>query len=130
MQEAIEKAFNNGLTAKSVLPSQDSIYYIGIEFYNVVIYSNNEVEFTFRRAEDGWTWATSKNLYEFIFATPFIDKLAGDYTYCESVSWTCPGECCRDCGEGSDIYLPDYHRCQMANIKDVEKLKEYVRGLI
>lgn len=32
--------------------------------------------------------------------------------------------------EASAVVCADYHRAQMANIKDIEKLKDYVEGLI
>jgi hypothetical protein len=89
-------------------------------------------------------------LRELTFGTDFIDKLVGEGkpdcgAYCgkcaksmrliqtliDEGKLTCKGKHDGDwCKYLLSWQDADYHRREMANIKDIEKLKEYIRGLV
>lgn len=88
---------------------------------------------------------TDMGVYFLVFGTDFIDKLVGDgkaFYYCKKNTFRYNRGCVQDqcdCDEGWEncehrisIYIDtaDYHRQKLSNIKDIEKIKEYVDGLV
>lgn len=113
MKEAIEKAIKNGFNpTKGILED-----YMLEQNFLVVYYVYQKGDLPRKHIVI--------NIYRLIFGTDFIDKLVMEADFKVAPGY-CP-KCGRSTGK---IINAHYHRSQMANIKDVEKLKEYVRGLI
>jgi hypothetical protein len=97
------------------------------------------------------------NLYQLIFGTDFIDKLVGDGECCanESCDYYSKRKAChcdavtagysdtgefvanktpvfyKFCDDGRIVVaVADYHRSKLANLKDIEAIKDYVEGLV
>jgi Rieske Fe-S protein len=80
--------------------------------------------------ENGYATATY-TIWELIFGTDFIDKLVGEVPVCghcgKKLILTDIGlERCYCHGSPYSMNSAHYHRSQMVNIMDVEKLKEYI----
>jgi hypothetical protein len=139
MKEAIEKAVKNGLFKGIGKLNLIKIHCSAIEcgrdreFWKEIClrFDTNEII----PNTDGLTRTNYRHysLHGLIFATPFIECLVGEGSCSNNqtpetcTTWKYCNIKCEDCSLHNNA---DYHRQQMANMKDVEKLKDYVRGLL
>jgi hypothetical protein len=158
MREAIETAMVNGFDLQKLVENKFGEAHP--KAGKRIITGWNSAYNYGRRIDVGWRYAEEElaeecgdnfSIAELIYETDFIDKLVcGERDNCCLYSTHCSGEKRKKCDSfyettkekntgkcGSSTYrnenykqVADYHRREMANIKDIEKLKEYIRGLV
>jgi hypothetical protein len=136
MKEVIEKAIKNGFE----MPMYDK----RTKYLKCYTYKYGVSITTTKNAHGGWI-----GYHELIFGTDFIDRLVGkgglskiccNCSHAQFVNHTnnlikCEFHSLQKAGNTCGNFEPiiksaDYHLQKMSTIRDIEKLKEYVRGLI